>query len=172
MADQSEVFARYVGVSNQYTIERMSNLNLHHDSRVVISASNMGQRIDTTAVVNSAVQGMQPYFSSVYSLVTVMPLEQAKIKAKTQYHGDLLFHLTLVDADKQKPKESEEDKESESYYKNITLVITVIDVNSGNVFDKIQLKASDKIIPFTDESSDDLLLKPFSVMAKNITGAK
>lgn len=164
-ADQTEVFARTVGVTKQFDIQRRNNRLIPVDSRVVVAAASMPE-IDSSALSGVIAHGLSPYFDSAVGGYGSMSLQAARKKAISANHNYLIYVTTM----KGMSASGSGNTDPHSDYTRMHLLLTVVDVLSGQTFDKIQLTAKSASWNFLGNHMNDLLAKPVAVIAQDLTG--
>lgn len=158
-------FSKRVGVVDYFEISRWHHYLMAQDSRIVISAQ--AQSPDYAAQLADAIEAA---FSQYYADVTVLQpvksgqhvVEQARVQGY-----DFLLRAELLSA---QPEHSSDNKDQ--VFKQLKIMITVLDVNSGAVVDKILLLANKSRIPFVKGAFASLLHEPLDAVAEELSGVQ
>jgi len=172
--------ARSVRVLNNFEITRLKSHGLYFDSHICLGINKV-EGVDSMLILQTAQNNLSPYFSTVDQLPVMMSLNAAQQKGKASCGGQFLFYLGLQEAKESLKvnidelvnddiQDIEEQEEVAPNYSKLKLEITIIDLNNGTVFDKIQLTARDNWLPFYNKKLDDLLKQPFKVIGAELTG--
>jgi hypothetical protein len=159
--DKTVDYARKAGVINQYEIDRLHHWALSPRSRVVVAGST-GEQIDVQRLTLLLETQFAPYFGHVASISNAVTYEVALSSALKQ-QGDFLIFVTI-----NQPYADDEHREE---YHEVNLLLTVVDVNSQKVVDKIKLSA--KTPPWTTYhvGLDKLLAAPLVEVARQLSGS-
>lgn len=182
LVDTSVDAARSVRILNNFEITRLKSHGIYFDSHICLGI-NKAEGVDAMQILSTAQNSLSPYFSTVDQLPNMMSFAAAEKNAKSSCGGQFLFYLGLQEAKESLKinidelvnddiQQIEETEEVPPNYSRLKLQITIIDLNSGRVFDKIQLTAKDNWLPFYNKKIDDLLAEPFNVIGAELTGIK
>ncbi len=175
-ADTTERYVREVGISNQFEIRRWHSRAIPSDTRISIVASTRTLLSDDAvskqpgnALAEAFALGFSVYFSSLHCATAPVPsMMVAKAQAEKN-RSNFLFYIDVVD--RKAELKGGDTEEAKVNYKQLTLVLTVVDVLTEQVIDKIQLSAKPSLFNFVGTDLNSLLAKPIDVVARELTGA-
>ncbi len=159
--DKTVDYARKVGVINQYDINRLHHWVMSPETQLVIAA-NTGEQIDEQVLTQLLVTQFSPYFGHVATISKAVSYKAAVSSASKQ-QGDFLIFTTV--------NQPFADDEHRDAYHEVNLLLTVVDVNSGRIVDRIKMSANTP--PWTTYHSglDKLLAEPLAEVARQLTGS-
>lgn len=163
--DSIDSLSKKVGVVDYFEISRWHHYLMAQDSRLAVSAK---AESSTHATVLS--KAIKASFAQYYADVTVFQVgaSQPSLISQARAQGyDFLLRAELLSA---KPA-PHPDEEGQSY-KHLKILISVIDVNSEQMVDKILLSSNKSRIPFVRGQLDELLREPLSATAKELSGVE
>lgn len=185
--DQAQLYARKVGVTNQYDVRRWHNRSISPSSRllVVVSAAVPGDSGFDARIISDAVRTpFSAAFAGVGALSATVSTASASRKArKGQYQflldvqrfeekkavaaGDNGQESAAQDADTTQPVA---DNRVPADVSRVVLEIALIDVHSGATVDKFFVSANTAIYNVVGTDLKTLLSKPLTRLAQDLTG--
>ena len=163
--DQTEHYARKIGVINQFEITRWHNRVISTDNQISV-IGDVDDGVDTVVLSQVVADILAPYFKRVTGGHSKDSLVAAMTLTKLQGNNFLMYvqvrdKNSLIDA---------EEPDSTTNYDRLSLTLTLVDVVSGETIDKINLQANTAHIKFWGNEVPDLLAKPLAFIGEHLTG--
>lgn len=168
VAQTSSDLVKSVGVVNNFKITRWNNHLLQAQSRVAV-VSDVFDQVDGVSLSRVVAQHLAPFFLTVEGGLSDESLATAKTIAAQKGHN-YLFYLELAEANSIMQGEEDTADESTSYNR-LNLTVTILDVVSGKVIDKVSLQARSSWVQLLGDDMHGLLKEPVAAIGKNLTGA-
>ena len=163
-ADSIERYSENIGVVDHFKISRWHHYLISQDSRLAVAGQT-----DSIVHASFLAKIIDQTFSQYYADVTVFDGSanwQSIIDLARRQGCDFLFHAELLSTDPLLNPKNESQQ-----YKNLTIIVSIVDANTALVVDKILLSSSKTKIPFIKGGFDELLYEPFIAIAKELVGA-
>lgn len=163
--DQTEYYARKIGVINQFEITRWHNRVISTDNQISVIGDTY-DGVDTVFLSQVVADSLAPYFKRVTGGHSKDSLVAAMTLTKLQGNNFLIY---VQVRDKSSPIDAEEP-DSTTNYGRLSLTLTLVDVVSGETVDKINLLANTSFFTFWGNEMQDLLAKPLAFVGEHLTG--
>lgn len=163
--DSIDGFSKKVGVVDYFEITRWHHYVIAQNSRLAVVAQ--AGPPDESALLAKALSNA---FSDYYAGVAVLADKQGQhgvIESARSQGYDFLLRAELLSAE---PTQVADHKKQS--YKHLKISVTIIDINSALVVDKILLSSSKARIPFVRGAIDNIVSEPLSVVAKELSGVQ
>lgn len=163
--DSINKFSQQVGVVDYFEISRWHHHVVAQDSRLAVAA-----QAESSEHAELLARAVDMAFSRYYADVAILQTTagQRGLIDESQAQGyDFLIRSELLSAE----PAPEPDSEDQSY-KHLQILLTVVDVNSALVVDKLLLSSSKARIPFVKGEFDELLHKPLNAVARELSGVQ
>ncbi len=163
---QTDYYAGQIGVVNSFEIKRLRNTVLSPYSDLVVVSQSTGSD-DLASFSQTVASGLLPYFQSVAGGISADSLQSAKTRSQqSNYHYLIFVQVTNTDSlFASQPHETGGENFSE-----IDLLLTVIDLTSGGVVDKITLSSDTGYFDILGDDKDELLAKALSQIGHALSG--
>ena len=172
VSDTVQQWSRSIGVTDRYVIQRQSTFVIARGSSLQV-ASPVLESIDENALTALIVQSLQPRFASVSALPA-----NSRSRAVAESSADFLVFVrslenqsqpdSVVAVEEGQSAAIESNPDSDRYQR-IVLLLDIVDVSTGTVFDSIQITASGKAWKAA-QSMPDLLEEAMAAMARLVSG--
>lgn len=174
-ADTTGRYVRKIAISSQYEIRRRHSRAISRDNRISIVVStntvvvaNAETQQPTNTLAREFYHGFSSYFPALHCATSPVPSIALAGAIAEKNRSNFLFYIDVISDDTSITETDGE--ESKIDYKQLTLVLTIVDVLTEQVIDKIQLSAKPSLFNFGGTSLHSLLAKPIEVIAKDLTG--
>lgn len=163
IAEGSERLSRHVGLVDDFDITRWHSMVYARESHLVL-ASQVADATSRKSLLLSQQKAFSRYFSS--STVDSSTSVESALGRARQQGANFLIMSDVITSEKYKNMDG---SHSESY-KHAAIILTVIDVNSAKVVDKINLAAKSSLVSFSGSDLGPLSYKPMIAVAKEMVG--
>ncbi|WP_019530284.1 DUF4823 domain-containing protein [Dasania marina] len=163
--DGAQHYSRQLGIVNDYNISRWHSYVYARESSFVIAGLVADKNIQQPLLQVSE-QAFAVYFARAVS-VNTNTFAAALQQAKSQ-RASFLAVFTLSSLQQFQNL----DGSYEAGYQQADVLITLYDVNSAKVVDKVSLKASKSLLSFAGENITTLLHKPMLAVAAELSGGQ
>lgn len=165
--EQTKLYARKLGVTNQFDIHRRNTRVIAGNSRICI-VSKPQQEVDMQAVSTIVATGLSPFFHNVTAIEAAPSMHLATTMAR-RAGADIVIYIDLINSRSQfkyeKPNPSIE-------YNRLQLLLTLVDINNGEVVDKVQLLAKPSHFSLAGEDLQSLLAAPVTTIGHDLSGTQ
>jgi hypothetical protein len=163
--DQSEHYARKVGVINQFEITRWHNHVIARSNRISV-ISEVDDGVDMIVLSQVVADNLAPYFARVTGGYSKDSLVAAMELTKLQGSNFLLYvqirdKSSLIDT---------KEPDSTTNYNRLSLTLMLVDLVSGDTIDKINMQVNTSHFKFWGNELQDLLAKPLAFVGESLTG--
>ena len=179
--EQSQLYARKTGLTNQYEVSRWHNRRIPASSRILIAVTAKTE-LDTASLNEAIRLPMTANFSVVETLGQTTSLAQARRQAKKQQF-DFIFDVNRIltengsNAENEgkseaadSKEESVENEQKDTSIGRIQLEIALVDVVSGDTIDKFKVTANTSFFNPIGTDLRDLLAEPMEQLAEDLAG--
>lgn len=163
IAEETTNFSKKVGLIDDFNISRWHNLRYSKSSHITL-VSYAQEKVIKDALLKGTEKGFIQYFSNVQTSIA-HNRQQALLVSRGLY-SSFLIEIAMVDS----AKYTNMDGSHSETYKNASILLTVIDVNSGRIVDKVSLLASKNTMSFLGADLAPLIHKPMAAVAKEMVG--
>ena len=163
--EQTEFYARKIGVTKQFDIHRRSTRVIAVSSRLCVISENK-KNVDMSALSKVIASGLSPFFQEVSALENTDTIESAVTIADNN-NTDFVVYIRLLDSGELLKDDS--PSASSNYY-HLRLLLVVVNANSSEVMDKIQLLAKSSHFSLLGDDMSSLLAKPLEYIAHDLSG--
>jgi Domain of unknown function (DUF4823) len=165
--DQTDFYARKLGVTHQFDIYRQNNWALAGKSRLYV-VSEPKDDADMQLLCEVIAKGLQPYFQQVDVEQHARSIPSAA-KIARKGRADFAVYVQVVET---RPLVKNEASNDSADYHRLRILLTIVDANSGNVVDKIQLLARSSHFSLFGEDMQSLLEKPIAHIGRDLSGVR
>lgn len=161
-ADIIDNSLKRLGVVGHFEINRWHHYLMAQDSRLAVVAHS-----ESPAHGALLARAIESSFSRFYADVTVLDaIGGDDLIARAKGH-DFLLRATLLFTEPALNLDSEDQG-----YKNIRILISVVDVNSTKLVDKVLLSSTQSYLSFVSGRFDNLLDAPLNALAEELSGVQ
>ena len=172
---KSEFYARKIGVINQFDISRWHGRRLPANSRILVAAGDV-KAVDGAHLSRVVSDNLAPFFADVNALEQQQALLGARSAARRQSYN-FLFYIELIDSktgavltDNSDADDGAAPQDASRDFRQLQLLLVVVDALNGNTVDKIRLSASTARYNFLGTDMASLLAKPLAAIGRDLTG--
>ncbi|MCR8921926.1 hypothetical protein NO559_04035 [Dasania sp. GY-MA-18] len=162
---EAQHYSRQLGIVDDYDISRWHSYVFARESRFVIAAI-VDDKESQESLLQAAQRALGHYFAQALPIdasTTASALHQARLQ-----QGGFMMTIELNALDRFQNL----DGSYESAYKQANILLSIYDINSGQVVDKVSLKATKSPLSFTGEDIATLIYKPMLAVAKELSGGE
>jgi hypothetical protein len=166
-AHQIDYYAGQVGVTSSFDIRRSRNAVLSTSSNLVVVCQST-ERDDQASFSQTVANGLSPYFESVTGGFSADSLQSAQTLSK-QGNAHYLVFVQVTGTDS--VFASQQDETGGESFSEIHLLLTIIDIVSGSVIDKITLASDTGYFDILGDDKNELLAKALNQIGHDLSGA-
>ncbi len=173
--EKSGLYARKIGIVNQFDISRWHGRILPSGSKLFVATDAM-KSLDSRTLSAVFAKGLSPFFAQVTAAKHHQSIAPARSLAMKNA-CDFLFFIELIDSENglifaaDEGRDDQAIEPSDKDYKRMQLLLVVVDVVSGQTIDKIKLSAGTAHFNFLGTDMASLLAKPVAAIGRDLTGA-
>ncbi len=166
--EKTEFYARKMGVINQFEISRWHSRGIPSDSRIYVAVNEV-KAVKGGSLSSVVAHGLSPYFIHVASADKQYSMAAANSLARKN-KCNFLLHIELIKGKSASLFGDDEQLDDSSVYKQMHLLLSVVDVVSGTIVDKIKLSSNTAHFNFLGSDMSSLLAKPLTTIGQDLTG--